>query len=156
MTGTPQRTGATIAGTAEYAALIDRLRRQVNDAQARAARAVNSELVTLYWEIGHEIRVAQQAGGWGDDIVGRIADDLRTAVGSPRGFSRRNVFYMRRFAAIWPEAEKVPSVMAQIAWTSHRVLMDRYAETPALYEWYAAKAAERNWSMRVLQTQIAS
>jgi predicted nuclease of restriction endonuclease-like (RecB) superfamily len=61
---------------------------------------------------------------------------------------------MRRFAAIWPEREKVPSVMAQIAWTSHRVLMDRFSEDPDIYAWYAAKTVANRWSVRQLQTQI--
>jgi len=72
----------------------------------------------------------QQTSGWGDDIVGRIAQDLAADTGSARGFSRRNLFYMRRFATLWPEREKVPSVMAQITWTAHRVLMDRLLGPP--------------------------
>ena len=90
-----------------------------------------SHVVMLYWSIGRDILDQQQAGGWGDDVVGRIAQDLSADTGSARGFSRRNLFYMRRFATLWPEREKVPSVMAQIAWTSHRVLMDRFREDPA-------------------------
>ena len=115
---------------------------RIRESQARAARALNTELVMLYWSIGRDILVQQQSGGWGDDIVGRIADDLRTDTGSARGFSRRNLFYMRRFAAIWTEAEKVQSVMAQIAWTAHRMLLDALAGDPELYVWYASKAAE--------------
>jgi hypothetical protein len=46
--------------------------------------------------------------------------------GPARGFSRRNLFYMRRFAALWPDLERVPSVMAQIGWTAHRVLLDEF------------------------------
>ncbi|HEX9359192.1 MAG TPA: DUF1016 N-terminal domain-containing protein, partial [Streptosporangiaceae bacterium] len=45
----------------------------------------------------------QQASQWGDGVVGRIAEDLSASTGSARGFSRRNLFYMRRFAARWPE-----------------------------------------------------
>lgn len=97
----------------------------------------------------------QQAGGWGEDIVGRIAEDLRVETGSARGFSRRNLFYIRRFAALWPEAERVPSVMAQISWTAHQSLLDRFAEDRDLYLWYAAKPAENRWSVRHLQGQIA-
>jgi predicted nuclease of restriction endonuclease-like (RecB) superfamily len=109
----------------------------------------------LYWSIGRDILAQQQAAGWGDDIVGRIAEDLRAATGSARGFSRRNVFYMRRFAAAWPDTAKVPSVMAQIPWTGHRVLLDRFAEQPDVYVWYAAKAAANRWSVRHLQAQIS-
>ncbi len=60
----------------------------------------------LYWSIGRDILQQQQAHGWGDDVVGRISQDLRTATGGARGYSRRNLFYMRLFAALWPEIEK--------------------------------------------------
>jgi predicted nuclease of restriction endonuclease-like (RecB) superfamily len=143
-----------IAASADYRELIERLERRVRESQAHAARTLNTELVTLYWSIGHDILEQQQKAGWGDDVVGQIAADLRTATGSARGFSRRNVFYMRRFAAVWTEAEKVPSVMALIPWTAHRMLLDRFSEEPDLYEWYAAKAAVGKWSVRQLQAQI--
>jgi len=66
----------------------------------------------LYWSIGRDILDQQQAGGWGDDVVGRIAQDLAADIGSPRGFSRRNLFYMRRFATMWPDPEKVQTLSA--------------------------------------------
>lgn len=143
-----------VIATATYRELIERLKQRIRESQARAARAVNTELVMLYWSIGRDILDQQQAGGWADDVVGRIAQDLSADTGSARGFSRRNLFYMRRFATIWPAQEKVPSVMAQIAWTSHRALMDRFGEDPGLYSWYAAKTVANRWSVRQLQAQI--
>jgi predicted nuclease of restriction endonuclease-like (RecB) superfamily len=108
----------------------------------------------LYWSIGRDILAAQQSGGWGDDIVGRIAEDLRIETGSARGFSRRNLFYMRRFAAAWPEPEKVQTLSAQLGWSHHQVLLDAWSEQPELYLWYAAKAAANRWSVRHLKGQI--
>ena len=61
---------------------------------------------------------------------------------------------MRRFAALWPDPEKVPSVMAQIGWTAHRILLDSLADQPGLYAWYAARSAENRWSVRHLKAQI--
>jgi DUF1016 N-terminal domain len=116
-----------VAATAAYRELVDRLREHIAASQARAAVAVNAELVMLYWSIGREILEQQRACGWGNDVVGHIAQDLAADARSPRGFSRRNVFYMRRFAALWPEREKVPSPMALIGWTANRVLLDRFA-----------------------------
>jgi predicted nuclease of restriction endonuclease-like (RecB) superfamily len=80
--------------------------------------------------------------------------DLALDTGSARGFSRRNLFYMRRFAGLWPEHAKVPSAMAQVGWTAHRVLLDSFGEDPDLYAWYVAKAAEHRWSVRHLKGQI--
>ncbi|HWY18193.1 MAG TPA: PDDEXK nuclease domain-containing protein [Solirubrobacteraceae bacterium] len=143
-----------VIATTTYHELIERLKQRIRESQSRAARAVNTELVMLYWSIGREILEQQQASGWGDDVVGRIAQDLAADTGSPRGFSRRNLFYMRRFARMWPEREKVPSVMAQITWTAHRLLLDRFSEDSNLYAWYAAKSVANRWSVRQLQAQI--
>jgi hypothetical protein len=81
-----------VTDTATYRELIERLRRRIRESQTRAARALSTELVMLHWSIGSDILAQQQAGGWGDDIVGRIADDLAADTGSARGFSRRNLF----------------------------------------------------------------
>ena len=143
-----------VAASASYRELIARLRQRIRESQARAARSLNRELVMLYWSIGRDILTQQQAGDWGDDVVGRIAQDLAADTGSSRGFTRRNLFYMRRFAALWPEPEKVPSVMAQISWTAHRTLLDSFADRPETYIWYAHNAAEQRWSVRQLKGQI--
>jgi len=143
-----------VIASASYRELVKRLRQRIREAQARAARTVNTELVMLYWSIGKDILEQQQASGSGDDIVGRIAQDLAADTGSARGFSRRNLFYMRRFAALWPAAEKVQPLAAQIGWTHHQVLLDHFGARPDLYEWYAGKIVEHRWSRRQLTGQI--
>jgi len=143
-----------VIASATYRELIERLKQRIRESQARAARAVNIELVMLYWSIGREILDQQEAGGWGDDVVGRIAQDLAADIGSPRGFSRRNLFYMRRFATMWPDPEKVQTLSAQMGWSHHQVLLDAFRTDPDLYSWYAAKTAGNQWSVRQLQGQI--
>jgi len=56
------------------------------------------------------------------------------------GFSRRNLFYTRRLAALWPESASVPSAMAQVGWTAHRYLLDAFSVDRDLYEWCACSA----------------
>jgi predicted nuclease of restriction endonuclease-like (RecB) superfamily len=148
------RTADAVASVA-YRELVARLTERIREAHARAVRTINTELVMLYWSIGRDILEQQQASGWGDDIVGRIAQDLAADTGSARGFSRRNLFYIRRFAALWPEREKVPSVMAQIGWTAHRTLLDHFSDEPALYTWYATETVANQWSVRHLQAQVS-
>jgi predicted nuclease of restriction endonuclease-like (RecB) superfamily len=143
-----------VIASATYRELVERLRIRIRESQTRAAQTLNTELVMLYWSIGRDILDQQQAGGWGDDVVGRIAQDLSADTGSARGFSRRNLFYMRRFATLWPDPEKVQPLAAQIGWTHHQVLIDAFGERPDLYAWYAAKAAENRWSRRYLKGQI--
>lgn len=141
--------------SAEYKDLIASLTERIRTTQVDVARAVNRELVMLYWSIGREILDRQGEADWGDDVIGYIATDLAAVfAGQKRGLSRRNLFYMRRFAAMWPEPEKVQSVIARIGWTHHIQLLDAFADDREHYAWYAAKSAEGHWSVRHLKGQI--
>lgn len=148
------RATQAIAATGDYAALRDSIVERAAAARERASRAVNTELVLLYWSVGRAILDQQRRHSWGDDVVGLLARDLRAHGDLGRGFSRRNLFYMRRFAALWPDEEKVPPLAAQIGWTLHRVLLDAFGDDPNLYGWYVAKTVENRWSRRQLQGQI--
>jgi YhcG PDDEXK nuclease domain len=72
----------------------------------------------------HQILTQQQAGGWGDDVVGRIAQDLGADTGSARGFPGATCSACDGSRRCGPIPKRVPSVMAQIGWTAHRVLLD--------------------------------
>lgn len=143
-----------ISTSAEYRALVDDVVQKAGAARDRAVRGVNTELVLLYWDIGRTILAEQDRLNWGDDVVGLLARDLRSRSSLGRGFSRRNLFYMRRFAATWPSAEIVQTLSAQIGWSHHQVLLDALADTPDLYAWYVAKTVEAHWSVRELKGQI--
>lgn len=145
---------AEIIASDAYVALRDEVIAQASAARGRATRAVNTELVLLHWGIGRTILAEQQRLSWGDDVVGLLAQDLRAKGQLGRGFSRRNLFYMRSLAALWPEREKVQSVIAQIGWTHHIQLLDAFASEPGVYEWYVAKTVEHRWTVRQLKGQI--
>lgn len=138
-----------------YSDWLGELKRRIHSAQQRAALAVNRELVLLYWEIGQDILTRQAIQGWGTKVVDRLAKDLRSAFPEMRGFSPRNLKYMRAFAEAWPDAEFVQQLAAQLPWGHHMVLLDKLPG-PETRRWYAAKAIEHNWSRNVLVMQIES
>lgn len=78
-----------------------------------------------------------------------MAHDLRTAFPQMKGFSPRNLKYMRAFAEAWPDAEFVQGVLAQLPWYHQVALLDKL-DKAELRHWYAAKAIENNWSRNVL------
>jgi predicted nuclease of restriction endonuclease-like (RecB) superfamily len=80
----------------------------------RASVAVNRELVLLYWQIGRDILARQQKESWGAKVVDRLAADLKREFPDMKGFSVRNLKYMRRFAEAWNEDEFVQQVAAQL------------------------------------------
>ena len=136
-----------------YADWLAELKDRIHHAQQRATLAVNRELVLLYWQIGRDILTRQAAQGWGAKVIERLAHDLRMAFPEMKGFSPRNLKYMRAFAEAWPDAEFVQQAVAQLPWGHNVVLLDRLPG-PETRRWYAAKAIEHNWSRNVLVMQI--
>ncbi|MFO1348981.1 MAG: PDDEXK nuclease domain-containing protein [Pseudomonadales bacterium] len=136
-----------------YADWLAELKGRIHTAQQRAALAVNRELVLLYWQLGQDILARQAVQGWGAKVIDRLAHDLRAAFPDMKGFSPRNLKYMRAFAEAWPDAEFVQQAVAQLPWGHNLVLLDRLPN-PETRRWYAAKAIEHNWSRNVLVMQI--
>lgn len=95
--------------TPEYRQFIEELKGRVLSARVAAARAVNRDLILLYWDIGSAIVEKQQVQGWGDSVVEMIAADLRSAFPQITGFSPRNVWDMRRLYAVYT----APEMLAQ-------------------------------------------
>jgi len=136
-----------------YADWLAELKSRIHSAQQRATLAVNRELVLLYWQIGRDILVRQADQGWGAKVIDRLAHDLRNAFPKMKGFSPRNLKYMRAVAEAWPEPEFVQQVAAQLPWFHLCTLIDKLA-TREERDWYLAKAVEHNWSRNVLVMQI--
>jgi len=86
----------------------------VRAAQVKAGLAVNRELVLVYWHIGHRILPAQRREGWGAKVVDRLAADLGRAFRQMRGFSPRNLKYMRAFAEAWPDEPIVQQIESDL------------------------------------------
>ena len=139
----------------DYGRWIQSIKDRVRNAQFRAMVAVNVELMLLYWDIGRAILDRQAAEGWGAKVVQRIATDLAAEFPGAKGFSLRNLKYMRAFAEAWPNREFVQQVVAQISWGNNVVLLDRVKDIEQRKA-YARLAAENGWSRSTLVREIAN
>ena len=144
-----------LSATPEYVAWLADLKSRVERARQRAALSVNRELMSLYWQIGREILERQQRQGWGAKVVDQLAADLRSAFPDMRGFSPRNLKYMRALAEAWPGDEFVQEPVAQLPWSHVVTLLDKL-KTREAREWYAFKSIEHGWSRNILTMQIES
>lgn len=140
---------------ADYADWLTALKQRIQTAQQRAALAVNRELVLLYWHIGRDILDRQQAQGWGAKVIDQLAKDLTAAFPDMKGFSRRNLLYMRSFAEEWPDLEFVQQAVAQLPWGQNLLLLTKLKSRPER-EWYLAKAIEHGWSRNVMWHHIST
>ena len=137
-----------------YAAWLDALKQQIHGARLRAAIAVNAELIRLYHHIGLEIIRQQKAHAWGDNVIKRVADDLKAAFPDMKGFSAANLKYMRYFAAQCPSVTIGQQPADQLPWFHIITLLTKAPVEQR--EWYAAQAASGGWSRSMLERNIAN
>ena len=136
----------------DYQSFLGSLKERVQQAQLRALVAVNRELIILYWHIGQGILERQGQEGWGSKVIDRLSQDLHAAFPSMRGFSPRNLKYMRAFAETYPDEQFVQQAVAQLPWGHNIALLENRDEQERM--WYMNKAAKHGWSRNVLVHQI--
>ena len=131
------------------------LKLRIQQAQLKAALAVNRELILLYWQIGRDILERQERAGWGARIVERLAQDLHREFPEVKGFSPRNFKYMRAFAEAWPDEAIVQQLVAQLPWGHNVRLLDKVQDATERV-WYVEQAIQNGWSRNILVMQIES
>jgi len=119
----PRKSAQSMLVVSDYAQLLSAVKERVRAAQYAALKAVNTELVGLYWDIGRMIVERQADAEHGAVIAEQLAEDLRKEFPGFSGFSRRNVFYMREFYFLYRDDERVQPLVAQIGWTHNLVIM---------------------------------
>jgi len=149
----------------DYVTFIKDVKTRIQTAQIKAAVRVNQELLTLYWDLGEQIVEKQRESKWGDGFLEQVSRDLRDEFPSMKGFSRRNLYDMRRWVLYWSanwrqavaklESEFVRQLVAQIPW-GHNLLIINKIEECGSAMFYVRKTIENNWSRAVLTHQIES
>ena len=137
----------------DYAAWLADLKARIRQERLRVVLASNTVMELLYWDIGKSILDKQADQGWGSRVIDRLAADLREAFPEMKGFSPRNLKYMRAFAAAWPERQIVQRTVAQLSWRQNLALIEKLANSDHRL-WYAAKTLEHGWSSNILVLQI--
>lgn len=139
----------------EYGKLLAEIKERVRSAQLAAFRAVNKELVTLYWDIGRMIIARQRDETWGKSVVQKLADDLQAEFPGIGGFSASNLWRMRLFYETYRPAEKLAPLVREIAWSHNLVILERCRETLER-EFYIRMTCKFGWSKNILIHQIES
>ncbi|MCE2721337.1 MAG: YhcG family protein [Dolichospermum sp.] len=139
----------------DYHHFFEELKERIRNAQVRAALAINRELILLYSQIGRDILNRQQQQKWGAKVIDNLAVDLRKAFPEMKGFSSRNLKYMRSFAETYQDFEFVQQPLAQITW-GHNIRILDTVKNATEREWYIRQTIEQGWSRNVLVHQIES
>jgi len=145
------RTSKKLPG--DYSALLVEVKERIRSAQYAALKAVNKELVGLYWDIGKMIAERQKTEGWGKSVVQQLAADLQAEFPGVRGFSVQNLWYMRQFYLEYHNVPKLQPLVGEISWAKNLVIMAR-CKDPLEREFYIRMTRKFGWSKNVLIHQI--
>ncbi|MCU0328446.1 MAG: PDDEXK nuclease domain-containing protein [Chitinophagales bacterium] len=165
-----------------YIEWITTLKDKIRSAQIKASLSVNEQLIMLYWEIGKSIVEKQQEHNWGSKIIENMAKDLKRELPETNGFSRTNLFAMRKFYLFYAASKlveqpsgliqhtdienntivqqpagqlEINSVLCKIPWWHHQIILSN-CNTINEAQFYIYQTIENNWSRNVLQIQIES
>lgn len=143
------KTAKTKTRVSRYGNLLGEIKQRIRSAQYEALRAVNRELIGLYWDIGRMIVERQAEEGWGRAVVERLAADLQAEFPGIRGFSATNLWNMRGFFAEYAGNKKLQSLTGEIGWTHNVVIMQK-CKDDLQREFYMRMTRRMGWTVNVL------
>jgi predicted nuclease of restriction endonuclease-like (RecB) superfamily len=136
-----------------YSGLLREIKARIQKAQYEALKAVNKELIALYWDIGRMIVERQQEASRGKSVVENLARDLQAEIPGIKGFSARNIWNMRDFFLTYQGNEKLQPLVAEIGWTHNLIVLEK-CKDDLQREFYIRMTRKFGWTKNVLLHQI--
>lgn len=127
----------------------------IKQSQANAIRAINSELLNLYWNIGEYISKKIEGSEWGDSVVAELAKYIQLNEPEIKGFSDKNIWRMKQFFETYKDFPKLSTLSREISW-SHNLAIFSRCKTIEEREFYLKLTKRENYSFRELERQISA
>jgi predicted nuclease of restriction endonuclease-like (RecB) superfamily len=137
----------------DYTELLRDMKARIRAAQYEAIKAVNKQLIALYWDLGRMIVERQQGAAWGKSVVEQLSRDLRQEFPEHRGFSSQNLWYIRQFYLEYQSNEKLQSLIGEIGWTHNTIIFSK-CKDGLEREFYIRMTRKFGWTTRVLIHRI--
>lgn len=136
----------------QYLQAVEEINDYVNQAKCRASVSVNNEIMKTNIFIGN---VIIRNSEWGNKFVENLSKDMKMRFPSAKGYSVRNLKYMKKFAQIFTEDDVDEYGLGRITWSHHQILMSKVSNREE-YIWYLEKTLEHKWSVDDLTSQVKS
>ncbi|MBQ5661075.1 MAG: DUF1016 family protein [Lachnospiraceae bacterium] len=127
----------------------------IENARNRALKAVNTELIQMYWDVGAYVSRKVKDGGWGKSIVTDFAEFIQKHYPGMKGFSTQNIWRMKQFYETYCDNEKLSPLVREISWTNNLLIMSG-CKTDEAREFYLRLCIANNYSKRELERQMDS
>ena len=139
----------------DYQSFLKEIKEKILEAQYKALKAVNLELINLNWDIGKSIVEKQEQLGWGKSVVENLSKDLQNEFPGIHGFSSQNLWRMRRFYLEYQDNTKLAPMVREIGW-SHNIAIFEKCKDDLQKEFYIRMTKKFGWTKSVLIHQIES
>ena len=126
---------------------------RIRSAQYEALKAVNKEMIALYWEVGKRITEQQTALGWGKSVVENLSRDIQKEFPGIKGFGVSNMWDMARFYTEYQSNEILQPLVGEISWSKHIVILTKCKETQQR-QFYILATKKYGWTKDVLINKI--
>ena len=140
-----------VSNTNDFGAVIS----IIENAKGRALKAVNTELIHMYWDVGEYLSGLCAESSFGDIVIDEVATYISNVAPTVKGFTRRGLYRMKQFYETYREDEFVSALLTQISWTNHLMIMSK-AKSKEERDFYVALAAKEHYSSRELERQLDS
>ncbi len=137
----------------EYLDFRNEITSRIRSAQYEALKAVNKEMIALYWEIGRRITEQQAALGWGKSVVENLSRDIQKEFPGIKGFGVSNMWDMARFYTEYRSNEILQPLVGEISWSKHIVILTKCKETRQR-QFYILSTKKYGWTKDVLINKI--
>ena len=127
----------------------------IKQSRTNAIKAVNAELIHLYWNVGEHISKKIEQSEWGDSVVTELANFIQTKEPEIKGFSDKNIWRMKKFYETYKDFPKLSTLLREISW-SHNLAIFSRCKTVEEREFYLKLAKQENYSFRELERQISA
>lgn len=139
----------------EHEADFQEIVQLIRKARYNALKSVNIELINLYWQVGEHISKRVENTEWGMGVVDKLADYLQRTQHDVKGFNRRGLYRMKQFYETYCGNENVSSLLTQISWTNHLLILSK-TNSMEEKEFYLALSINEKYTSRELGRQIDS
>ena len=141
--------------SSDYKKFFGEIKDRIVQARYEAYRSANKELILLYWDIGKRIVAKQERMGWGEAVVERLAGDLQREFAGVKGFSKENLWRMKKLYEAYQGNPKLSTLLTELSWSNNLLILNR-THTPEEREFYLKTCINERWSFRELERQLDS
>lgn len=127
----------------------------IKESRSYAIRAVNTELISLYWNIGEYISKKIEQSEWGESVVKELANFIHVQEPEIKGFSDKNIWRMKQFYETYKDFPKLSTMLREISW-SHNLAIFSRCKSVEEREFYLKLTKQESYSFRELERQIST